>query len=475
MFKQIFLKDIRLSLKDFKFQLFFTILFILFIISGIVSGIKYNNFQTEFLSLHNTKENFIRNYTDEILSMIDKNVIIYINKTDESLLIHNRNGFPQSLSTNTIHFSPNVDIIGNQSKEVFSLNWLFIVGVLSSFIVLIFSFNAISYEKRHGMLRLQSVFTVKRNQIILSKYLSLLFIYLICIIPSGIVSLLLYSLIIKSFHSYFLLSLIIFIVVSLVYVSFFILLGIFISLAKNFRNSIVVSLTMWLLFIIIIPSSAGIIAKKIQPIITQRDYSTSYNNRYNQVFKEWSDKYDQDGPGGSKVRGNGYMQEGLRYAAIYDATNQANTILLEFINSKLKQIELIDKLEMLSPYGHLRLFTEILFDQGLFRLKNELSILENRFNLINNELKEIDKDDERSLQQMYKYANWDRYALTEVNLVPFTDRAYPNPEKLLSSEYLKPGFPEKISKSITYFLLLLGINLFLFLIVFGKFSVMDIR
>lgn len=475
MLKEILVKDIRIMLKEFKFQLFFAIIFVLFILSGFTSAVRHNNAMQEYLSVKSNREANARQLSSEILSMIHRDVITYINQPDISGFIHTREGFPQSLSTNTIVYSPKVETPGKLSKEVFNLNWMFIISILSSFIVLIFSFNTVSSEKINGMLRLQTSYGVSRSNIILSKYFSLLICYLFCIIPSSVISLLLFFLITGSFNLVIISKILIFLIVSIIYISFFIFLGIYISLVKNFRSSIVIAMTMWLLFIVIIPNSVGIIAKRLSPILTENEFNTQFNNRFNQVFSEWSKKYDDDSPTGSKVRGNGFMQEGLRYAAILDADKQANTILYDYVNSKLNQINLADKLELFSPYGHLRLFSEILFNQGIYRLKNELFSLEQRFNLIHNELNDIDIKDERSLNQMYKWANWDRYALTEVNLVPFTDKPYPHPEKLVFSEIFSGNLLSGILSGSVYVISLIVINLLMFILVFLKFKKLDIR
>ena len=130
--------------------------------------------------------------------------------------------------------------------------------------MLIISFEAISSEKRFGTLRLLSIYGIKRQSIVWHKYLSYLLLYLIIIIPPALVSMLLFFILTGSWSMYFMVKFVLIILLSIPF-AFFHYLGYSNIDGKNYRNSIVLIVFIWLLFVIIIPQSAYIIAKQNIP------------------------------------------------------------------------------------------------------------------------------------------------------------------------------------------------------------------
>ncbi|MDX9977328.1 MAG: ABC transporter permease subunit [Candidatus Cloacimonadales bacterium] len=262
----LFIKDLKLILKDLKFQIFFVILVILFILSAMSSSVAYKNLSNDFQADYKNHNSRVHDgYYTQMMNMLSDTKITVASQASPSLLFNNYNTYPDKISTSVMFYEPFFSNYNAEQNEVFSLNWYFIIGILSGFIMLIISFEAISSEKRFGTLRLLSIYGIKRQSIVWHKYLSYLLLYLIIIIPPALVSMLLFFILTGSWSMYFMVKFVLIILLSIPFASFFIILGILISMAKNYRNSIVLIVFIWLLFVIIIPQSAYIIAKQIYP------------------------------------------------------------------------------------------------------------------------------------------------------------------------------------------------------------------
>ncbi len=133
------------------------------------------------------------------------------------------------------------------------------VQVVFSFFALVLTFNAVSSEKERGTLRLVLSNGILRTKFLLAKYLGAALTVGVPFMIGLILCLVLISLRgIPVFSGGFTTAVLLFFVISLLYLSFFILLGLLCSLAGGgSKTSLVLCLLCWVLVVVILPRSAG--------------------------------------------------------------------------------------------------------------------------------------------------------------------------------------------------------------------------
>jgi ABC-type transport system involved in multi-copper enzyme maturation permease subunit len=146
----------------------------------------------------------------------------------------------------------------------------YIVNIVVSLLSLLFVFDAICGEKEHGTLKLLLANSVPRDLVLLSKwiggYLSLAVPFLVALL-AGITYVYITGAI--SLGGETLDRLLWIILVSLLYVSLFFALGMMIStLTHKASTALLVSLFVWISWILVIPNLAPVIAKITSPVPT---------------------------------------------------------------------------------------------------------------------------------------------------------------------------------------------------------------
>jgi ABC-type transport system involved in multi-copper enzyme maturation permease subunit len=143
-----------------------------------------------------------------------------------------------------------------------------VVQIIFSFFALVLTFNAVSLEKEKGTLRLVLSNSVLRTQLLLAKYVGALVTIGIPFLVGLVLSLALLSVGgISVFSGDFLSALALFVVLSLFYLSFFVLLGLLCSMSSGgSKNSLVLCLLCWVFIVVILPKSAG-------PLLRLRSFS----------------------------------------------------------------------------------------------------------------------------------------------------------------------------------------------------------
>jgi ABC-type transport system involved in multi-copper enzyme maturation permease subunit len=145
------------------------------------------------------------------------------------------------------------------------LDWAFIIKVIFSLYVLLLAFRGISGEKETGTLRLVLSNTLKRNQVLLAKYASIILTIGIPLIAGCLVSLSIMSIFMPQvFGVAEIVRISLMIVLGFFYLSIFVLLGLFVSSLVG-RSSVVllILLSTWILFVVVVPNVSGILSDKL--------------------------------------------------------------------------------------------------------------------------------------------------------------------------------------------------------------------
>ena len=145
---------------------------------------------------------------------------------------------------------------------------MFTIMVIFSLFSILLTFDTICGEKEKGTLKASLANAVPRNTIIFGKYIGTMLTILLPLFVSFLVSLILLILLgYPLFNQAIFIRIILILISSIIFISIFSCIGIFISSrVHGSKVSIVLLLSIWVLFIVIIPKSSNIIVKAIIPI-----------------------------------------------------------------------------------------------------------------------------------------------------------------------------------------------------------------
>jgi ABC-type transport system involved in multi-copper enzyme maturation permease subunit len=174
-----------------------------------------------------------------------------------------------------------------------------IIGILMSLLAILLSYNAISGEKEDAILRVILSNPIKRSTLIIAKWVGGIISLVIPLIICFIISLLIIIFFAEvSFSATDCASLFIFFFISLLYISVFYLIGLYIS-TKTIRSdlSLLISLLIWGLSILVIPTFPDYIGKLFsrtptgsQFMYTQMMYNHNANKEVDNIKNEYRRK-----------------------------------------------------------------------------------------------------------------------------------------------------------------------------------------
>ncbi len=232
----------------------------------------------------------------------------------------------------------------NRSRSNFMLwrfsaiDWTFVIGIIMSFAALILTYNGISGERERGTLRLTLSYPISRATILLGKYIgamtSLAFPLIVGI---------LFNLIIVNSSPFVSLGgvdwakIALVTGLSLVYISIFAFLGLLISsLTRSSATSLIFLLLIWVILVILVPGSGGLLASRLAETPDQ-------GKMYAQAVQATWDAGRPYGNGSF----NWSPMESLPGAIAM--SNAWEKVFYGYMNRLIRQVELARKITRISP------------------------------------------------------------------------------------------------------------------------------
>jgi len=460
---QLLTKDITLMLKDLKTQIFFLIILMLFILSAISSAVAYKSVNTEFqeqLTAHQEAED------TNLVYLLSSRMLNVKDRPSPAILFSSYPSHPDQINSRVTMFMPSLSKYGQTRNEVFRLDWFFILSVIASFMMLIMSFEAVSAEKRTGTLRLLSVYGIKRQAFLWSKYASYMVLYLFSIIPAALVSLILFFALTGSWSLGFMLKFLLVMLLSLPFASFFALTGIFISMLKNYRSAIVIVVFVWLFFVVIVPQAANLLARQFSHIRTNTEYSQMHNKAFQDALEVMG---DDEG-------GNTKLDNGIRAKAFHNADETSTLSKQIEIDENMRQTRLERAIASISPFAQYEKVSEVIFNKGLYMLDFMLETTKSTITQISNLMVQQDSSDEGSLHLFYVLAPSDMGAAMQFQgKTTFSYNLFEYPNLLFVTDIPTDDGMTKIAKILVLLLPILLLNLFLAVCSVVKLERLDIR
>jgi len=460
---QLLTKDIKLMLKDLKTQIFFLIIMLLFILSAISSAVAYKAANAEFqdqLTAHQETE------ATSLVSLLASTGLNIKDRPSPAILFSSYPSHPDQINSRVIMFMPTLAKYGQTRNEVFRLDWFFILSVIASFMMLIMSFEAVSTEKRTGTLRLLSVYGIKRQSFLWSKYASYMVLYLCSIIPAALVSLILFFALTGSWSLDFMLKFLLVMLLSLPFASFFTLTGIYISMLKNYRSAIVIVVFVWLLFVVIVPQAANLLARQLSHIRTTTEYSQMQSKAYWDEFEAMGD--DENG--------NMKLENGIRAKAFHAADEKRTQTKQIEIDENMHQTRLERAIASISPFAQYEQVSEVIFNKGLYMLNFMLETTKSSISQISNLMVQQDYRDDDSLHLFYVLAPSDAgVAMHFTGKTTFSFNHFEHPNLLFITDIPTDDTLSKFLLVLLRLLPILLLNLFLAICSVVKLERLDIR
>ena len=275
------------------------------------------------------------------------------------------------------------------------IDWILIVSIVLSFLALVFTFDAISGEVERGTLRLTLSNSVARGTVLAGKFLSILMSLGVVLLIGILMNLLLLSGTLQlngqEWGRIVGVS-----VVSLIYLSVFIALGLFVSsLTNRSATSLVILLLLWVIWVLLIPATFGTILSGLNQPLSTQDYKTQRSSQR----KEITERYEARGLYGHvPTRIRPPTDATLLWAEFLNEERRADFRLnKEFLAARIHQIQVARELNRISPTAIVQYAVESLAGIGFQRHLDFLKNAERYADAFNDFLIATDRADPDSL------------------------------------------------------------------------------
>ena len=148
------------------------------------------------------------------------------------------------------------------------LDWAFIIKVIFSLYAVLLAFRGISGEKETGTLRLMLSNPIRRSQLLMAKYVSIILTIGIPLLLGTLVSLTVVSVFMPEALSLAVVPRIgLMVLLAFFYLSLFVFLGLFVSSLVG-RSSVVllILLSTWIVLVVVVPNVSGILSDKLTSV-----------------------------------------------------------------------------------------------------------------------------------------------------------------------------------------------------------------
>lgn len=259
------------------------------------------------------------------------------------------------------------------------LNWAFIVSVVLSFVALLLSYDSISGEKEERTISLIFTNAVSRGVIILSKLAGVVIVVSSMALIGMILSLLILTMVsIVPLSGAFLAEIGAFLLISVLLITLMASCGLLASVLSRSSNvSLLISLCIWLFFVVVIPNTAVFWANKVFPI--------PHADEIQKRITADRDLLNKNAPAGSWSSNDGepfYPRHELR-------ANLQTKIMMarkkhkdKYYSDMFRQFESTRELLMVSPLAQFDIMNEAILASGYMRFnKNwrDLHVFQEQF------------------------------------------------------------------------------------------------
>ena len=273
------------------------------------------------------------------------------------------------------------------------INWGFVMLVLFSFLAIIFSFDAVSGEREQRTLALCLSNPIKRGHILISKFIAinalLITFAILGMLPALVILMLSPTVAIGSATF---LEIGLFLLFVVFFTGSMTAIGMFTSvISRNSNISLLLSVSLWLLFVIAIPNFAHSIGTSLYPVEKTNVMGSKINEKYKEIEAsfpdgKWKSMAHEPFTPEHEIRAN--MMTAF-------AKNEAD-FQTEYGSKLSNQLEKTRLWTWISPLAVFEYGTEALLDGGYLRLHKNYTDLQNFKIQYLQWFKDLDAKDDKS-------------------------------------------------------------------------------
>ena len=297
MIRRILWKELLTNLRSLRLSLTFILLVVSMMIAGLVFAQKYHQTVKDYSRDVNANLQKTRDGVNSLNDLAFHSYYLHKSPNPMRLCAEGREKYtPNSflITISSVNGMENRARVNFLRARLEDLDWAFIIGVVVSFAAIILTYDAISGEREDGTLKLMMSNSVSRASIILGKYLGSVVSLLVPLTVAVMLSLIIVLILGVNFTGAEWGRIGMIWLISMVYASCFLMLGLFVSgITRNSTTSLVILLFLWTIFIAIIPGSGRIIAGNIQKVTSGRIIDKKMRDAWEQVAGRYpSDTYN---------------------------------------------------------------------------------------------------------------------------------------------------------------------------------------
>lgn len=368
MIRKILWKELQANLRSLRLSLTLILLVLSMMISGLVFAQKYHQMVEDYSRDINVNIQRTRDGAKSLNALAFHTFYLYKSPNPLRLCAEGRERYtPNSfeITISKINGMENRTRVNFLRARLEDLDWAFIIGVILSFAAIILTYDSISGEREDGTLKLTLSNPVSRASVILGKYLGGMVSLLIPLLTAVMLNLIIILILGVDLTAAYWGRIGIILLISFMYISCFLMLGLFVSgITKNSATSLVILLFLWAIFIAIIPSSGRILAGKLREVTPGRIIHQRLVDGWEQVLSKypsdtmnWNWNYKPPVPEQVTRRGR----------ALWEVAEVQDQIRDDYRKEMLNQSKLAQNLMRVSPMMIYTSLCEAIAGTGLLR------------------------------------------------------------------------------------------------------------
>ena len=407
MIRNIIGKEILENLLSLRFMLSLLLIILLFATGGFMFVGKHRQESNDYWRDTNRNLSSLREQTNHLYELVTFRQVVWRRPKPLSLCAEGfENTLPDRFSFDPFTWDlPEVRSSSNFLLPHFSdIDWVFTISLIVSFVALLLTYDSICGEKQTGTLRLMLAGSIPRHKVLLGKYLGAMLTIGIPLVSGLMISLI----VVVSYRAFEfetgqLFKILAIVLLSFLYLSIFILSGIFISSQSHKpASSMVVLLLVWVGLVILIPSFGRIIAGTFNKIPARVDMEKRVAEAIKQI-REDSEKF---GPGAGSW--NSYNDNPPAAAKLYDAqVNARNAIMDEYLRQMVDQAYTGRYFTCISPAIIYQRASETIAGVGVHRVANLCQQIKRYQESLKEYIRSRDAGDSDSLHLLFQFpSDW---------------------------------------------------------------------
>jgi len=394
MIKEIFFKELRENINTVRFYLILILTILLFVVSSITFIRNYGQQVLDYRSDTTANENLLIEKSEDLLQLARfKQSLLKRPNPSELLSEANEKMLPNKFLADILYLDfPEVEGRSNVLLRGFkTVDWEFIIAIVLSFLAFVLSYDAVCGEKEQKTLSLIFSNSVKTVKVFFGKFFGLLITLFIPVFVGALIGLLIINLSGEISLDYG--KVILFLLVSLVFLSLFLLIGMTVS--SIFSQSVTSAITLlfiWIFVSFVIPATGNLIAHQFYPIPKKGEIEKRIRTATNEIYET---KYKDTGAG--SWNGDPFAEfVPLRAQWSTDIMNTRNQIYFDYINQMVNQVEKTKWITRISPVSVFRYLTEEISGTGVKRFENFFQQANRYKQVLYDFVEEKDRPDEES-------------------------------------------------------------------------------